>query len=237
MFAIIHSPHILRIYQQIRTAPRMMPRLLACGLAGVMTFGTGALQQPAWAACGLKAPNGLSLQRVSLSPQQLQSVSKGNVVIQDYTSQLPKGSKSAWVQASVLVPKSPDDVWQVVSQPKQLMKYENKVKKISVVTKTGSQQTVDYAVDFGALLPTFNYTLALDGCSPQQVMQFKRVSGSFNDFKGVWHLKPADKGTVLTYSLFIDPGMMMPGFLVTQLLKADLPSMMQHVKLAILQAK
>jgi ribosome-associated toxin RatA of RatAB toxin-antitoxin module len=136
---------------------------------------------------------------------------------------------------SIIVGYTPEQVWTVVSNPVLLASQEAKVKKISVLSQTASSKTVAYSVAINPLLPTFNYTLLYVPARNHLSINFKRISGSFKSFEGSWHLTPTTKGTRLTYILRLDPGMLLPRFLVLQAIQSDLPTMLNNVKRVLKQ--
>lgn len=156
------------------------------------------------------------------------TLKQGRVVVKDVKATQPT------VDAKILIPRPPDQVWSTVLQPERLMDKEKKVKQIKVVSKTGSTQDLNYTVTMASVLPTLNYTLRHQVTQPN-MLQFRRLSGSFKDIQGYWQVTPADSGksSILTYHLSIDPGPLMPRFMMQNLLKSDLPTMMKNVKAVI----
>ncbi len=142
------------------------------------------------------------------------------------------------VSAKILIPRPPDQVWKAILQPEHLMDRERKVKQIKVVNKNGTTKDLAYTVNLASILPTFNYTLRHQVTQPN-TLQFRRLNGSFKDIQGFWMVTPADggKSSVLTYNLSIDPGPLVPRFMMQNILKSDLPTMMQNVKTVINQGK
>jgi ribosome-associated toxin RatA of RatAB toxin-antitoxin module len=162
-----------------------------------------------------------------------QALSRGEVVIQQNA---PAGVVPS-VEAKILVPRSPEKVWPVVSNPERLMGKESKVKKVKVLSRTGNRQQVAFSVLMTRLFPPFNYVLQQD-LVPISMVHFKRVSGSFKDIQGSWRLTPAEGGqkTILTYTLQLDPGPLIPRTLLLGAVKADLPNMMRNAKTAIMSS-
>ncbi len=169
-------------------------------------------------------------QPAAIPPSEMSLLNKGQVVVKDADT----SNKVPSVEAKILIPKPPKEVWSVVSNPKQLMQNEPKVKEIKLLSQQGNTQELEYTVFMSKLLPTFNYTLR-HVAHPPYTVQFNRLSGSFKDFKGSWKLTPTDNGnkTILTYQLSLDPGPLIPDFLLMNFVKSDLPSMMNNVKAAI----
>jgi ribosome-associated toxin RatA of RatAB toxin-antitoxin module len=160
------------------------------------------------------------------------ALSKGQVVIQ----QNPGASKNdvPSVEAKILVSKPMSKVWSVVSEPETLMKHDPRVKKVKVLSRSGNKQNVEFNVMMTRLFPTFNYVLVQELSAPTTV-RFHRVSGSFRDIQGAWKLLPGENAnqTILSYTLKLDPGPLIPRPLLLGAVKSDLPNMMHHAKSAI----
>lgn len=175
---------------------------------------------------------GFSMQQqaLALDDAEWKTLSNGKVVIKQNA---PKGAVPS-VEAKILIPKPPDKVWNVVSDPEKLMREENKVKRVKVLSRAGNTQNVEFSVLMTRLLPPFNYVLQ-QNLSPPHQLSFRRVSGSFKDIQGAWKLVPVENGkkTVLSYTLKLDPGPMVPRNMLLNAVKSDLPSMMQNAKAAI----
>ena len=165
-------------------------------------------------------------------PGDWAALSKGQVVVRDGATTKKAGAPAA--EAHILVSRSPDKVWQVVSDPRKLMQEERKVRKIKMLSQGKSSQQVEFTVLMTRLLPTFNYVLQQD-LYPPYLMKFHRVSGSFKDIQGSWKLTPVENGqkTILSYSLKIDPGVIAPRGIIMNAVKSDLPTMMRNAKAAI----
>jgi len=158
---------------------------------------------------------------------------QGRVIVKEGPQNKNKDAVPA-VSAKILIAKPPDQVWKSILQPEHLMDRERKVKQIKVVNKNGSTKDLAYTVNLASILPTFNYTLRHQVTQPN-TLQFRRLNGSFKDIQGFWMVTPADNGksSVLTYNVSIDPGPLVPRFMMQNILKSDLPGMMQNVKTVI----
>lgn len=65
---------------------------------------------------------------------------------------------------------------------------------------------------------------------PQQHIQFRFESGSFNDFSADLTLTDLANGTLLTYSVEATPTIPVPGFLIQQAIQLDLPTNMRQMR-------
>lgn len=138
------------------------------------------------------------------------------------------------VEAKILLQVPVEKAWPVVANPVKLARNERKVKSVKVISKTGNKQNVDFVVSMTPLLPSFHYVL-LQELSPPSLLQFHRISGSFKDFVGSWRLTPAESGkkSILTYTLQLDPGPLVPRSLLLGAIKSDLPNLMKNTRAAI----
>ncbi|MEB3287449.1 MAG: SRPBCC family protein [Vampirovibrionales bacterium] len=175
-------------------------------------------------------------QAFSATAAETAKLQKGGVVVKE--SPTPSSNKDALpvVSAQILIPKPPADVWKKVQQPEHLMEKEAKVKSIKVVSQAGNRKDLAYTVMMSKLLPTFQYTLRHQPTQPMK-LSFWRLNGSFKDVKGSWLVTPYNNGknSILTYNISIDPGPLVPRFLLQTALKSDLPNMMNNVKSVLLK--
>ena len=174
----------------------------------------------------------LPLSAWSRELSESESLARGQVVIHQNQPTTPQDVPS--VEAKILIARPPAKVWTVVSDPEKLMGNEAKVRKVKVVSRSPGKQNVAFSVVMAPFLPAFNYVL-LQELVPPSLLRFHRISGSFRDVQGSWHLSPIDNGnkTVLTYTLKLDPGPFVPKSLLLPAVKSDLPNMMRSVKASI----
>lgn len=160
-----------------------------------------------------------------------QTLKQGKVVVKESVA---AQSAVPSVVAKILIAKPPAKVWSVVSDPETLMEEEKKVRKVKVLSSTPTKQNVEFSVLMTRLFPPFNYVL-LQELSPPHLVTFHRVSGSFRDIDGSWRLTPVENGTktILSYTLKLDPGPLVPKTLLLAAVKSDLPNMMRNAKLSI----
>ncbi len=167
----------------------------------------------------------------AMDSQEWQTLSKGQVIVKQ--NPVPANAAPS-VEARILIPRPPEKVWPVVADPEKLMREEEKVKKVKVLSRSGNTQQVAFSVMMTRLLPTFDYVLQ-QNLSPPNLLSFKRISGSFKDIQGAWRLFPVENGTktILSYTLKLDPGPLIPKRMLLNAVKSDLPSMMKNAKAAI----
>ncbi len=188
-------------------------------LKTLVSFGMVAML---WLAAGVVAR--------AEDPADWAKLSQGLVIVRE---QVAKNAIPA-VEAKILVSKPPEKVWRVVSDPVKLMQEERKVKRVKVLSQAGNKQQVQFSVLMTRLLPSFDYVL-LQELFPPSLLTFRRLSGSFKEIQGSWRLTPVEEGqkTILTYTLKLDPGPLVPKSMMLNAVKSDLPTMMRNARAAI----
>lgn len=130
--------------------------------------------------------------------------------------------------ASIKLPYSVDQVWQVLTDYDDLDKFiPNLVKSQRIehpaggirLEQVGAQQVLLF--DFSARV-----ILDMEEDFPHEI-RFSMVEGDFKDFSGSWQLEcltqSNGKGTKLTYTVLVWPKRTVPVFAVEQRIRSDLP--------------
>lgn len=169
---------------------------------------------------------------LALTPGELNQLKAGQVLIKQNVPEA-KGAVPS-VEAQILVSRPQEKTWTVVSNPEVLLKEESKVKRVKVLSREGNVQHVAFSVVMTPLFPAFNYVL-LQRLTAPSLITFHRESGSFREVQGAWRLSAVENGnkTILSYTLKLDPGPLIPHALLLAAVKSDLPNFMKHAKLAI----
>lgn len=130
--------------------------------------------------------------------------------------------------ASIKLPYSVDQVWQVLTDYDALDKFiPNLVKSQRIEHPTGGIRLEQVGAQ-QVLLFDFSARVILDMEEdfPHEI-RFSMVEGDFKDFSGSWQLEHLPQsngaGTKLTYTVLVWPKRTMPVFAVEQRIRADLP--------------
>lgn len=137
------------------------------------------------------------------------------------------------VMARMVINRPVDAVWTALMNQESLFRNEPHMKKVATVAKTlHGRQDVAYSLSISSLLPTFDYVTRIQFVPEAWTAHFNRTSGSFKSFRGFATLSPVDNGqkTLMTYALQVDPGFLIPQFVVRSILKSELPSLMGHIR-------
>jgi hypothetical protein len=135
------------------------------------------------------------------------------------------GGKTKFVMARICIEQPPEDVWPILANPYE---FENKIcprmKTVELISEKADSNVIKCGWNVCMLIPKITYTVE-SKFEQQKQVQFRRIGGTFKDFRGSWMLRPLDggKSTEVLYSMFIDPGIPLPKWLVREALKNELP--------------
>lgn len=132
-----------------------------------------------------------------------------------------------------IVNASPEQVFDVLTDYANATKLFDNLKKTSVVASSSDENTTDVSFSLKGLanIWNFDYVLRMKETFPSRI-DFHRLSGAFKANEGYWKIEPLDasgKRTLVTYSKFVDGGMI-PQSMVNKQVKEAMPTVMANVK-------
>jgi ribosome-associated toxin RatA of RatAB toxin-antitoxin module len=143
-----------------------------------------------------------------------------------------QGNKT-YAVGSVVVNARPERIWQLLTDYNNAPDIFNNLQKCEIVQDNGSNKLVKQLVHPKGTPLKFEYVMAIKETAPV-LMEWHRKSGSFKDVSGSWKLEPdGDSGmTKVTYSIFIDGGLLLPPWLLRGQSKSYLPDLLLSLKQA-----
>lgn len=136
------------------------------------------------------------------------------------------------VQAAVAIAATPRKIWRVVTNCAKAPEFVPGVlscKRLEVV-QPGRIELFHQTVKYSWYLPRLEYDLQLE-YFPYHQLNFRRVSGSLKRLDGTWWLEPASPDqTLVYYSVDLDPGFLVPRFIVRRALSKDLPTVLAALR-------
>lgn len=132
-----------------------------------------------------------------------------------------------------IVNASPEQVFDVLTDYANATKLFDNLKKSSVVASRADENTTDVSFSLKGLASiwNFDYVLRMKETFPSRI-DFHRLSGAFKANEGYWKIEPLDasgKRTLVTYSKYVDGGMI-PQSMVNKQVKEAMPTVMANVK-------
>jgi hypothetical protein len=137
-----------------------------------------------------------------------------------------------YVVGKIKIPSPPDQVWGVMANPFEFeQKISPKFHTDRIITDTPGVSVLSCHVNIGFLLPPLKYTVE-SRYENHRTITFQSISGDLKDFRGSWVLEPADggKSSYLTYSMYVQPNLPVPQWLVRYAIRSELPHTLTAIR-------
>lgn len=159
----------------------------------------------------------------SLTKVQRVRIAAGEVVVFP-----PRGGEPA-VGAAVWVRRAPGAVWRVMVDCDRAPEFVPRMRSCRVLEDHGDVALLEHRVRPTPLLPEQTYVLRVDR-RPYERIRFRRVAGALREMTGAWRLRPHRDGTLVSYTVVLDPGFAVPQWAVRRALERDLPELLHALK-------
>jgi len=166
---------------------------------------------------------------MELSDSDWERLHAGDVVVQSR-----KVGGKRWVEAAILISQTAEDIWRVMLDCAAAPEFVPNLRRCEVLDRAdeGSWEIIEHEVKYSWLAPKTIYQFKAEYAFPESI-HFERISGDLKHLIGDWRLEANDDlgGAVLvSYSVYIDPGFFVPGFMVRRSLRKDLPDVMRALR-------
>jgi ribosome-associated toxin RatA of RatAB toxin-antitoxin module len=136
------------------------------------------------------------------------------------------------IRAATLVAAPPEAIWAVLSDCESAPEYLDSVQSCELIETLdgGNAQIFRQRAKLRWFMPSFEHEFRLD-YEPYTRISVTRVSGPFQQLDGVWWLVPESPGrTRVIYRLDIEPGPLIPDFMLSRPLRRDVLNAMRAVR-------
>lgn len=135
-----------------------------------------------------------------------------------------------WIRAAVAVDEGAEAIWRVMVDCPGAPEFVPGLRSCRVIESDGDTSLLEHRAKPFALLPEMTYVFR-ERREPLRTVHFERVSGSLREMAGRWDLRPrgADR-TVVWYTVTLDPGFLVPDWLVRRSLSKKLPELLESLK-------
>ncbi len=157
--------------------------------------------------------------RVQLTAKDKANLEKGQVVV-GFTQ---KGT-SKYVLGRIVLDASPEQIWSVLANPYEFQNgIYSRMKDVQMLLDEPRRSVMRCKIAIGVIVPDLDAVVETD-YQPMERISFRRKEGSLKALDGGWKLTPREGGkTEVSYWMSIDPGIPVPGWLVNEGVKSDLP--------------
>jgi uncharacterized membrane protein len=133
-----------------------------------------------------------------------------------------------YVVGSVLIHAPRSNVWSILSDYDRSTEIFNNLHVCKVVGSDGNKKLLRQVVSAGGAVK-FDYIVNLEE-SPESLISWNRRSGSLKEVKGAWQLDEVPGGTLVTYRIHLDGGVLMPSWILIPQVKGYLPTVLHALK-------
>jgi hypothetical protein len=161
------------------------------------------------------------------NPDTVCRLNRGEVVVD-----LFEDEKIKFVVGKILIKQPPDVVWPILVNPFEFKgKLSPHMTGVDVLSDTPFSSVLRCTINVCFLFPNISYTVE-SKYDPLCSVEFHRIEGFLRDFRGCWLLRSCNNGTntEVFYSMFVDPGMPVPRWLVREGVKSELPHMLKALR-------
>jgi ribosome-associated toxin RatA of RatAB toxin-antitoxin module len=175
---------------------------------------------------------GVALAASDLSGDQWLQLDNGDVVV---AVQPAQGASKGTVEATILIDAPAERIWQVMLDCHEIPTFVPGVTDCQVLESGENWEIIRHQVKWIWLFPELSYVFRAQYL-PRRQIDFTRIAGDIRDMRGRWRLIPIRGGsqTLVRYRVYLDPGFLVPQWLVRHALKSDLPDVLTALRTRVL---
>ena len=138
------------------------------------------------------------------------------------------------VVAMVLIDRDVEAIWRVILDCDRAPEFVPNMRRCEVLERAPDEswEIIEHEIKYSWFTPKTIYRFKAE-YTPFERVHFERIDGDLRELVGDWVLTPLrDRGrpVLVSYSVFIDPGAVVPEFLVRRALRRDLPELMRALR-------
>jgi ribosome-associated toxin RatA of RatAB toxin-antitoxin module len=160
-------------------------------------------------------------------PEQetLERLGNGEILLLDASTDEAGGS--ARVQALVQAPVKA--VWELIVSCEQTFIFVKGLKKCEILEDKGGKALIHQVVKTSWIVPTQDFIFE-SLRDPYDGIRFQLVEGSLKAMEGRWQFTEGPGGLLLDYEIRIRPGMPVPAFIVSYVIRKGMPDLIACIR-------
>jgi coenzyme Q-binding protein COQ10 len=123
-----------------------------------------------------------------------------------------------------------EEFFKIVVDYEKYPEFLTGVSSVKITKNDGSTKEMEYSV---SIVKSFKYKLKVTEVAPSSVVFVFQSGEMFKTMKGSWTIKPAGEKCKVDYAVDATFGMLVPSFMADQVVKINLPIMVQNFKARI----
>ena len=177
---------------------------------------------------------GKSMAASDLTAGQLLQLENGEVVV---AVRHIRGPSKGLVEATILIDAPASHIWSIMLDCSQIPTFVPGVKRCQVLESGENWEIIRHDVKWVWFFPQISYVFRAR-YQPKRQIEFVRIEGDLRDMQGRWQLTPMPDSakTLVCYSVYLDPGFLVPQWLVRNALKTDLPAVLMALRSKVLNS-
>lgn len=160
-----------------------------------------------------------------LDRESIKRLSEGEILLLDASSNDAGGS--ARVQSIIHAPAQA--VWNVIASCEQSFVFVDGLRTCEVIENQGDRSLVHQVVKKGWYVPKQDFVFE-SRREPYHVIRFELVEGNLKDMEGTWRFLEIPEGLLVDYQIRIRPGLPVPGFIVSYVMRKGMPDLMACIR-------
>lgn len=158
----------------------------------------------------------------------LAKIARGEVVVRSLPSENTTAGR-VWAAIAIAAPIA--TVWAVMLDVEHAPEFVPGLRRARRIERQDTSEIIEHTVKHSWLLPEVTYRFRADYRPPEQI-DFHRISGDLRAMTGTWTLRATTdgRGTIVTYAVYLDPGFLVPQWLVRQSLERNLPAVLRATR-------
>lgn len=131
------------------------------------------------------------------------------------------------VLGAILIDSPARHIWDIMIDCDRAPEFVPRLRSCRVLYQSGHTEIIEHRVALSSLLPAVTYTFRAHYQDLKRI-DFTMVSGDLREFEGSWILEQVNDGqqTIVVYSVYMDPGFLVPQWLVRRALRGELPDLL-----------
>ena len=156
------------------------------------------------------------------------------LLMNDLSQSEEKRDNKIFQVAKIVINASPEKVFKTFTDYKRAPQIFSHLKKSNILSVNGNKKTIFCEAELAGGLFKFDYVLEFVEHAPNLV-EWHRVSGAFKANEGYWKFEPISEGksTLVTYSKYVDGGLLFPQFVVKKELHSNMPVILEELKCSV----
>ena len=152
----------------------------------------------------------------------------GEVLIGSEKSRQGHGGR---VVAAILIDSPVEPIWEIMVDHERAPEFVPGLRDCRILERDEEGELLEHRVKLSWFLPEMTYVFRA-WYRVHERIDFKRVGGDLKALEGSWFFEETSNGTetILRYSVYVDPGFLVPQWLVRPLLKGELSNLLRAVR-------